>query len=87
MNNPILHQDETKRPLKPTPIQIKLPHALKYKDGLVLCKEGNKEKVLEIIYDSGLGAIFEVEEVKKQLKPSFLNQFDMLLVYDSIKLS
>ena len=42
MNNPILHQDETKRPLKPTPIQIKLPHALKYKDGLVLCKEGNK---------------------------------------------
>lgn len=40
-----------------------------------------------MIYDSGLGAVFEVEEASKDLKPSTLNNFSLLLVQDSVKLN
>jgi hypothetical protein len=46
----------------------------------VICKEGKKDSTIEMIYDSGLGAIFEVEEASKDLKPSTLNNYSLLLV-------
>lgn len=72
---------------RPTPVQLRLPHGLKYKDGLFLCKEGKREHFLDLIYDSGLGAQIDVEEVKKELKPSHLTNYDLLLVDDSLRIS
>lgn len=43
--------------------------------------------MLQMVFDAELGAIFDVEESKKELKPSHLNKFDVVIVDDSIKLS
>ena len=56
MKDPILTYSDTAVPPRPTPVQIKLPYGLKYRDGLFLCKEGKREQFLDLIYDSGLGA-------------------------------
>ncbi len=43
--------------------------------------------MLQMVYDADLGAMFDVEESSKELKPSHLNKFDVVIVDDSIKLS
>lgn len=58
-----------------------------HKDGLLICKEGKKEETLEMVYDSGFGAVIEVEEASKELKTSTLNNYSLLLVQDSVKLN
>ncbi len=68
-------------------MQLALPTPLKYKDGLFICKEGKRESMLQMIFDAELGAIIDVEESSKELKPSHLNKFDIVIVDDSIKLS
>ena len=87
LNQPIIQIPDTKLPPKPTPVQLRLSNPLIYKDGLLLCKEGKRESVLTAVHDSGLGEIFEVEEVTKNLKSSHLNKYDIVLIHDSIKLS
>lgn len=74
-------------PPRPTPVQIKLPYGLRYRDGLFLCREGKREQFLDLIYDSGLGSHFDVQEVTKDLKPAHLSKYDLVLVDDNTRLS
>jgi hypothetical protein len=39
------------------------------------------------VYDSGLGAQIDVEEISKKLKPSHLTRYDLVLVYDNLRFS
>lgn len=87
MTQAILPQSDTKKPPKPTPVQLSLQAPLKFKDGLLLCREGKRETVLEMVFDSGLGEMFDVEEVTKKLKSSHLNKYDVLMIHDNVKMS
>ena len=56
--------------VRPTAVQLGLANPLSYKDGVLLCREGHREKALDLLQESGLGAVFEVLELTKQLKSS-----------------
>jgi hypothetical protein len=43
--------------------------------------------MLSLVHDSGLGAIFEVEEVNNDLKTAFLNKYDTLISDETVKIS
>jgi len=53
---------------------------------LLLCKEGQFERVQSLVEDSGLGATVSVKEVTKTLKASDLNAYDQLLLCEGTKL-
>ena len=43
--------------------------------------------MLSLVHDSGLGAIFEVEEVNNDLKTALLNKYDTLISEETVKIS
>jgi len=66
-----------------TPVQVKLPNTLEYKDGLLIVQDDKtKHDLLAQLQDlSGLGAqlngVESIEELKKNKNAKkFLNQFD-----------
>ena len=76
----------TEQPPRPTPVQIRLPTPLVYRDALLICNQGKRENQLSILHDAGFSQKFTVLENTKDLKPSELSKYDVVLAYDNLKL-